>query len=159
MNKGLKKNWKILVICLFVVYTVAFIGSIFTSSQTSSQWYLSIKPTITPPNFVFPIAWNILFFLIAISLYFAWISSKKKDKTKIALVFGINFLLNILWSILFFGLQKTNLAFFELIALWLSIVLMISTIWKIDKKSAWLLTPYLLWISFAGVLNYLSAFR
>ena len=158
MKKGLKKNLKVLLICLLVVYATAFAGSLFTSSQTNSQWYMSIKPTITPPNFVFPIAWNILFFLVALSLYFSWTGAKKKYKLKIALVFGINFLLNILWSLLFFGLKKTNLAFFELILLWISILSMIFITWKVDKKSAWLLVPYAFWVGFAGILNYLTAF-
>jgi benzodiazapine receptor len=158
MKKRLKKNWKVLIVSLVAVYVVAFIGSLFTSSQTNSQWYLSVKPSITPPNFVFPIVWNILFFLIALSLFFAWTSAKKKSKIKIALVFGINLLFNVLWSVLFFKFKKPNFAFFELILLWISILVMIFTTWKINKKSALLLIPYLLWVSFAGFLNYLIAF-
>ena len=158
MKNGVKKNWKVLVVSLLVVYAVAFVGSLFTSSETNSQWYLSIKPTITPPNFVFPIAWNILFFLIALSLYFSWTNAKKKQKMKIAFAFGINLLLNVLWSVLFFGLKKTNLAFFELILLWISILFMIFTTWKVNKQSAWLLVPYAFWVGFAGILNYLAAF-
>jgi tryptophan-rich sensory protein len=153
-----KKNWKVLLFCLVAVYATAFVGSIFSSSQANSQWYMSVKPTITPPNFVFPIAWNILFFLIALSLYFSWTNSKKKYKIKLAWVFGINFLLNMLWSVLFFGLKKPNIAFFELIVFWISILLMIFTTWKVDKKSAMLLVPYALWVGFAGILNYLAAF-
>ena len=58
-----KVKWKVLIISLIIVYAVAFIGSIFTSANTNSDWYQSIKPALTPPNFVFPIVWNILFFL------------------------------------------------------------------------------------------------
>ena len=98
-----KEGWKILIICFIIVYLVAFIGSIFTSSAVNSQWYSSIKPSITPPNYVFPIVWNILFFLIAFSLYLAWINSKnKKIKTKVAWAFGVNFILNIFWSVFYF---------------------------------------------------------
>ena len=90
-------DWKILVLCLVIVYAIAFIGSLFTSQNVNSSWYESIKPGITPPNYVFPIVWNILFFLIAISLYFAWTSSKNKTQRKtVAWIFGINFFLNLL---------------------------------------------------------------
>jgi len=157
-KKKIKENWKVLLICLFAVYVVAFAGSLFTSSGANSSWYMSIKPTITPPNFIFPIAWNVLFFLIALSLYFSWIGAKKKQKMQIALVFGINFFLNVLWSILFFGLKRANIAFFELIVLWISILSMIFVTWNINKKSAMLLVPYAFWVGFAGILNFLVAF-
>lgn len=153
-----KFSWKIFVICLVLVYLIAFIGSIFTSEKTNSSWYENIKPDITPPNYVFPIVWNILFFLIGVSLYTAWTNSKIKHKKKIALVFGINFFLNILWSIFYFGLENPKLAFAEITVLWFSILAMIFTTWKISRRASYLLIPYLLWVSFAIILNYLSAF-
>lgn len=152
----MKIQWKVLVVSLVVVYAVALIGSLFTSGNTSGEWYESVKPSITPPNWVFPIVWNVLFFLIALSLYFAWI--RGKEKRKIMIFYGINFLLNILWSALFFSWKKTKLAFFELILLWLSILYLIIFTYNKDKKAAYLLIPYLLWVSFAGILNYLIVF-
>ncbi|MBU2612518.1 MAG: tryptophan-rich sensory protein [Nanoarchaeota archaeon] len=154
----MKINWKVLIVSLIITFLIGFVGSLFTSPNTGTEWYNSIKPDITPPNFVFPVVWNILFFLIALSLYFAWTSSKKKDKPEIALVFGINFFLNILWSVIFFGLKLPLISFFEIILLLGSILWMILITRKISKISAWLLTPYLIWVAFAGVLNYLIAF-
>ena len=151
-----KINWKALIAALVIVYLVAAAGSLFTAGNTSGEWYDSIKPSITPPGWVFPIVWNILFFLIALSLYFAWNSAKIKEKKKIALVFGINFLLNILWSFLYFFLKNPSLAFIDIIILEISIVTMILTAYKTSKKAAYLLIPYLLWVGFASVLNYLS---
>lgn len=149
-------NWKALVASLVVVYFAALIGSLFTSSSVKSEWYQSIKPSITPPNYVFPIVWNILFFLIALSLYFAWTNAKKKaDKNKIAWVFAVNLALNVLWSVLFFGMKNPLAGFIDIILTWISIIFMIAATWKIDKKAAWLLVPYFLWVSFAVVLNYL----
>ena len=81
-----KINWKVLIISLISVYAVAFIGSIFTTSAVKSAWYQSIKPAITPPNWVFPVVWNILFFLIALSLYFVWVSIKNIKKVKSLLI-------------------------------------------------------------------------
>lgn len=158
MKKGTRKNWKVLLTSLFIVYLVALVGSFFTSKNANIEWYNTVKTPLTPPNFVFMIVWNILFFLIALSLYFVWIKSKKKQRIKLAWIFGINFILNALWSIIFFELKRTNFAFFELVILWISILSMIFTTWKIDKKSAWFLVPYALWVGFAGILNYLIAF-
>lgn len=157
-------NWKVLFICLFIVYLVAFIGSLLTTSSVNSSWYTSIKPTITPPNWVFPVVWNILFLLIAISLYFAWTAKsknkkeEKNNKTKIATVFGINLFLNLLWSFLFFYLQSPKAALYELIFFLGSIIAMIIITHKIKKVSAYLLIPYAVWVAFAGILNYLTAF-
>lgn len=157
MKKKVKINWKVLILSLVIVYGVAFIGSIFTSGNVDTSWYQGIKPSITPPNYVFPIVWNILFFLIALSLYLAWVKAKKQKKI-IAIVFGINLLLNAFWSYLFFELKRPTCSFFEIIILWISILSMIFVTRKIDRKAAWLLIPYLLWVVFAGILNYLIAF-
>lgn len=147
-------RWKVLIFSFIIVILVALIGSIFTSSGVKSDWYLSIKPDITPPNYVFPIVWNILFFLIALSLYFTLI--KSKDNKNIYFIFGVNFILNILWSFFFFFLQNPLAAFIDIILLWLSILSVIFATWRINKFSSYLLIPYLLWVSFAGILNYLA---
>ena len=152
-----KINWKAFVTSFILVYFVAFIGSIFTSTNTKSAWYESIKPALTPPSIVFPIVWNILFFLIAVSLYLCWINSKgKEEKIAVSTVFGVNFILNILWSILYFAMKNPRLAFFDIILLLVSIALMLILSWKINRKSFWLLIPYFVWVCFASILNWLS---
>lgn len=153
-----KFNWKLLLSSLLIVYVTAIIGSLFTSGNVNSAWYESIKPSITPPNGVFPIVWGILFLLIGLSLYFSWNNSNKNDKNAIAAIFAANLGLNIIWSLLYFELRMPIVAFFELIILWISILVMIFTVAESNKKAGWLLVPYLLWVTFAGILNYLSAF-
>jgi tryptophan-rich sensory protein len=154
-KKGLNKI-AIFLLCLITVYIFAIAGSIFTSSQTQTAWYQNNKPSLTPPNFIFPIVWNILFFLIALSLFFAWTNAKnKKQKRKTDILFALNLLLNTLWSFLFFGLQNPLAAFIELIFLWLSILSLIIGMWKISKASSYLLIPYFLWVSFAAILNFM----
>jgi tryptophan-rich sensory protein len=154
MKRGI--NWKALIISLLIVFFVAFIGSRFTIIDS---WYESIKPGITPPNYVFPIVWSILFFLIALSLYFAWTTaSRDEDKRKIIYVFAVNLILNVFWSFMFFYLQNPAYAFVIIILLWLSILRMVFVLYKIDKKASYLLIPYLLWVAFASVLNYLIVF-
>jgi len=95
--------------------------------------------------------------LIAVSLYLAWTGAASAGQRRaVAIVFGINLILNAAWPALYFGLQRPLLAFADLTALWLSIIAMIAVTWRIRRASALLLAPYLLWVSFAGVLNWLS---
>jgi tryptophan-rich sensory protein len=139
------------------MYLSAGIGSIFTSSKTNGEWYKSIRPSITPPGWVFPIVWNILFLLMALSLYSSWTKTKDNAlRSKIFSFFGINLCLNILWSLFYFQLQSPLLAFFDLILLWASILVLIFLSWKKNRKASLLLIPYLVWVSFAAVLNFLS---
>ena len=149
-----KINWKILIIAFIIVHLAAFIGSRFTDT---GDWYESIRPGITPPNYIFPIVWTILFILISISFYLVLVSIGKWKK-KAIIIFVINIFLNGLWSYLFFGLQNPGAAFFELILLWITILLMIYASSKLNRVASYLLIPYLLWVSFAGVLNYIVAF-
>ena len=156
-TKNSKIDWKILIASFILVYLVAFFGSMITNQSVNSSWYDHIKPSITPPDFIFPIIWNLLFIFIAVSLYLAFVHSKRSH-VKIMSIFGINLILNLLWSILFFGLRNPRLAFYDIILLWISIIGMIFTTWSISKKSSLLLIPYLLWVSFAMYLNYLMIF-
>jgi len=148
-----KIKWKVLAVCFAIVLAVAFIGSSFTKNA-NSEWYNSIKPEITPQNYIFSVVWSILFFLIALSLYFVY--TKTREKKKVILVFGVNFSLNILWSLLYFNFQDPFSAFIDLILLWFSTLSIMAFSRKVDKTAAWLLLPYLLWVTFAGVLNFLS---
>lgn len=148
-----KCNFKAFISCFAVVVFVAFIGSRFTKIDS---WYESAKPAITPPDYVFPIAWTILFALIALSMYFAWINSDKKYKSDIIILFSFNFAFNILWSFFYFTMHNPAFAFIDLLFLLFSIIALIIFNYKIDKKASYLLVPYLLWVCFAGVLNYLT---
>ena len=151
-----KINWKYLVIAFIVVHLAALFGTLFTNT---GSWYEVVKPSITPPSYVFPIVWTILFILISISFYFVLISKKGKWRSRTIKIFILNIILNGLWSYLFFGIYNPIASFFELILLWVIIILMGFFSFKVNKFSTYLLIPYLLWVSFAGVLNYLIAFR
>lgn len=152
----IKVNWRVLIVCILIISFVEFIGGLFTTQGVNSEWYNSIKPLITPPGWVFPVVWKILFFLIAVSLYFAWQASKGKQKSMTVLIYGVNLDLNMLWSMLFFGFRNPAAAYYQIGLLWISIALMIIYTWKLDRKASYLLIPYLLWVSFASVLNYLA---
>jgi translocator protein len=146
-----KINWKVLIVSLIVVFVVAGIGSLFTNV---GPWYESIKPSFAPPNYVFPIVWTVLFYLIGISLYYSWVETEKKWHKMVAIFYGANFILNILWSFIFFYTQSPRLALGEILILWVSILALIMFNWKKSKTAAYFLIPYFLWVSFAIILNY-----
>ncbi|MFZ5954815.1 MAG: TspO/MBR family protein [Nanoarchaeota archaeon] len=148
-----EKHIFVFLICLLIVFSAGFFGSLFTKN-VNTPWYEKNKPGITPSNWVFGLAWTILYLLIALSLFLAWTKAKTNEKKKIALIFGINLFANALWSYFFFGLQNAGLAFADLIIILITIPFMIFISGKIDKKAGWLLVPYLIWVTFAGILNF-----
>lgn len=144
----------VLIVCLVIVLAIGYLGSLFTDTGT---WYESIKPSIAPPNYYFGIVWTILYVMIAFSIYFSWINSYKKDeKKKIILYYGINLILNLLWSFVYFGLKSPISGMIVIILIWLSILQLIIFNWKYHRFSAILLIPYLAWVSFASILNFLT---
>ena len=152
-----KKNYFLFVICLIISYAVAGIGSLFTMPGVRSAWYQSVKPSLTPPDYVFGVVWNVLFLLIAFSLFFAWTSAKSPlDRKRILYVYIIHFIANIFWSIFYFTLHQPLLAFIDLVVVELSLVSIMLATWDDDRKVTWLLLPYLLWLCFAGLLNWMS---
>lgn len=155
-----KKNyssWIVLACSLVIVFGLGLLGSLFTSTELEDEsWYASVRPSITPPSYVFPIVWNVLFALIALALWISWMNGSKRDKRVIIGWYGANLFLNVLWSMLYFGMHRPGLAFIDLVILWGTIIGMMITTYRITPKATLLLAPYLLWVSFAGVLNYLS---
>lgn len=149
-------NLIIFLVSIMIVYSSAIISGFFTSRGIDSLWYETIKPDLAPPNWVFAIVWNVLYLLIAFSLYSAWNSGEKRKR--IALVFGINIFLSMLWSFIFFYIQNPLYAFIEIVALWISIIVLIIFAYKSKKLSGYLLVPYFFWVTFATTLNYLMAF-
>ncbi|UCG95086.1 MAG: tryptophan-rich sensory protein [archaeon] len=143
------------IISVAITNAAGFIGSFFTAPNIGS-WYATInKPGFTPPNWVFAPAWTTLFVLMGISLYLVWEKGIEKKEVRIGIgVFGVQLFLNILWSLIFFGLQNPFYALLEIIALWLAILATIFLFYRISRKAGYLLAPYIIWVSFAGFLNY-----
>lgn len=112
-----------------------------------------IKPSWNPPNWLFPPAWSILYLMIAVSGWRVFEARGLEAAPQLVLFF-VSLLLNAAWSGLFFGLKRPGLAFAELLVLWASIVAMIAAFAPIDSLAAWLLAPYLCWVTFAGALNF-----
>ncbi len=129
------------------------IGSLFTASSVGS-WYSTLnKPPFNPPGWVFGPVWITLYTMMGISLYLVW-RSGNRDWLVLG-VFGFQLVLNALWSILFFGLQVPGIAFAEILVLWISIIATIVLFFSVSRAASYLLVPYLLWVSFAAVLNFM----
>lgn len=131
------------------------IGSFFTAPAIDSWYQYLAKPSFSPPNWIFGPVWTLLYILMGIAFYLVWQSGFENKKKKIALlIFAIQLALNSLWSILFFGLENPFWALNEIICLWIFILATLVLFWKIKKSAGWLLFPYLVWVSFAAVLNF-----
>lgn len=131
------------------------VGAIFTTPNIST-WYATLaKPPINPPSWVFGPVWTILYALMGISAYLIWERGYKRKEVRAGLyIFAVQLGLNTLWSILFFGFRNPGLAFVEIIILWLAIIATMATFSKSSRVAAWLLVPYLAWVTFATYLNY-----
>jgi tryptophan-rich sensory protein len=144
-----------LVVSILVCQGAGIVGAFFTSPAIPT-WYATLeKPSFNPPNWLFAPVWTILFLLMGVSLYLIWSKGLENKKAKTAIfIFVLQLILNILWSILFFGLQSPLYAFGGIIILWLAILLTIVSFYKISKTAGLLLLPYIFWVSFAAILNF-----
>jgi tryptophan-rich sensory protein len=143
---------KTFAIAFALSYLTAGIGAGLTEL---GPWYFSLKhPEWKPPDPYFGVIWSTIFTLCAISGALAWQSAQgPNDKKRIILLFATNAFLNILWSAIYFKLQRPDYALFEVVFLWLSILFLIMGLWRINKKAVMLLIPYWVWVSIATVLN------
>lgn len=150
MSNGIK-----LVSSIVICEAAGIIGSLVTESGVSS-WYAGIvKPSFNPPSWVFAPVWTALFALMGVALFLLWKRGWETPGIKKAIsFFAAQLALNMLWSFLFFGLHSPLLAFIEIIILWCAIIATIAACARVSRPAAYLLAPYLLWVSFAGYLNY-----
>lgn len=131
------------------------LGSLFTTPAISG-WYAGLaRPALAPPNWVFGPVWTTLFILMGVAAFLVWDRGWGRREVKVALAaFAGQLALNVGWSYLFFGRQSPGAALLEIVALWLAIVLTALLFFRIRRPAAWLLLPYLLWVSFASYLNF-----
>jgi len=144
-----------LIVCLALTFSAAFIGSIFTRDAVNN-WYATLnKPSFTPPDWLFGPVWTILYILMAISAFIVWQKGLANPAVRIALtIYLIQLILNGFWSVIFFSLKLPWLAFIEIILLWSAIVVTILAFTRVSIIATLLLVPYILWVSFAAVLNF-----
>ncbi|MEI7719564.1 MAG: TspO/MBR family protein [archaeon] len=148
------KNLLKLVASIVLVWIVGVSGSLFTASSINSWYSYLVKPSFNPPSWLFGPVWTILYIMIGVSLFLVWTTKANKIlKRKAYWIFGIQLVLNAMWSVAFFGAHNPGLAFIVIVLLWISIILNIIEFYKIKKFTGYLLVPYFLWVSFAAVLN------
>ncbi len=151
MNKKITQ----LIVSILGCLSVGIVGALFTTPAIPT-WYNTLsKPLFSPPSWVFGPAWTMLYIMIGISLYLVW--TKKSDantKQNALYIFFAQLFLNAIWSPIFFGLQSPFIALIIITLLWATIIININVFYKVSKTAALLLIPYLLWVSFATVLNF-----
>ncbi len=149
-------NFLKLILCIALAQAAGLIGTIFTMPAIGT-WYATLaRPELAPPNWIFAPVWTTLYLLMGIAAFLVWQKGLDRKEVKVALaIFGVQLVLNTLWSIIFFGLQSPGWAFVEIVFLWTAIVATIIAFAKVSKPAAWLLAPYILWVSFAGYLNFM----
>lgn len=148
-------EWFKLFFAVLLTLSAGAIGSFFTAPAIS-EWYVNLNmPALSPPNWLFGPVWTTLYILMGLATFLVWREGLEKRLVKVALVvYIIQLILNSLWSVIFFGAKLPGLALVEIGFLWLFIILNIYYFSKVSKFSAWLLVPYILWVSFAAYLNY-----
>ena len=131
---------------------VGFVSSLFIGNSISNWYVLLNKPSWTPPNWLFAPVWTTLYALMGISLYLI-VQSKSRIRSKALAIFGIQLLLNFLWTIVFFNQHLLFVSFAVILTLWIGILGTILITWKVSKYASLILIPYLGWVSIATLLN------
>lgn len=153
MAKLNSSRYGALVIFLLVTFAAAAIGSsaTFTSVKT---WYPQLaKPSWTPPSSWFAPVWTALYVAMAVAAWRVWRNQTGRVAFAVLRLYGAQLVLNALWSVLFFGLRRPDLALFDIIGLWLLLVLALVRFWRADPIAGVLWLPYVVWVSFATALN------
>ena len=140
-----------LIIFIVISMSAGFIGSRYMPGE----WYASLdKPSWNPPGYIFAPVWTVLYILMGVAAWLVWTKGDGAQRITPISIFVLQLALNALWSYLFFGLHRPDLAFIEIIVLWLAILATMILFWRIHGFAGMLLIPYLAWVSFAAVLNF-----
>ncbi len=136
---------------LVVTFVAAWIGSRFMPGA----WYASLtKPSWNPPNTIFAPVWSVLYVLMGVAAWLVWRKAGFSGAGAALVLFGVQLVLNALWSYLFFGLHRLDFAFFDIVALWVMILVVVVLFWREDRLAGGLMLPYLFWVGFASYLNF-----
>jgi translocator protein len=147
-------NWIKFIVSILMCQAAGVIGSLFTVKSIPT-WYAALnKPSFNPPGWIFGPVWIFLYILMGISFYLIWIKSDVSNFGLLLSLFVFQLVLNSFWSIIFFGLKSPGFAFAEIIFLWIAILFCVILFFPVSKTASVLLIPYLLWVSFASVLNF-----
>ena len=152
----MKIQWKKLIVCIAIPLAAGGIAALLT--MNSMQTFAELdKPPLSPPAWLFPVVWTILYTLMGIASYIVATSDKTYRARSALTVYGIQLAFNFLWSIVFFNLEAYWFAFVWLVLLWVLILITTVLFYRISKTAGYLFIPYLIWVTFAGYLNFAIA--
>ncbi|MEJ0053917.1 MAG: TspO/MBR family protein [bacterium] len=148
-------SWLKLVIAIAVSELAGVIGSLFTIPAIPTWYATLVLPAFAPPSWIFAPVWTILFALMGVAAFLIWNEGLARRRVRTTLsIFAVQLVLNTLWSVIFFGFHNPAGALIEIVLLWLAILATVAAFCKVSKGAAYLLLPYVLWVSFAAYLNY-----
>jgi translocator protein len=134
---------------------VTFIAAWIGSRYMPGAWYVSLtKPSWNPPNSIFGPVWTVLYVLMGIAAWLVWKKAGFSGAGLALSLFVVQLALNALWSYLFFGLHRPDLAFIDIIVLWSVILVVAALFWRVDHIAGGLMVPYAVWVAFASYLNF-----
>jgi tryptophan-rich sensory protein len=141
-----------LVAFLFACLIISGIGGLVTATSVGG-WYTTLdKPAFNPPSWVFAPVWTMLYVLMAIAAWRVWRSPQTDLRRRALGAFGLQLVLNLLWSVLFFGFQQIGAALVDIVLLFSAIAFNALLFWRVERLAGWLFVPYLLWVAFAALL-------
>lgn len=146
-------NWISLIACVGGILLIGTISGLANAGSINGWFSTLNKPSFNPPNYLFGPVWTTLYILMGISLYLILQSPKTDSRNTALIIFAFQMALNFSWSFLFFYFKWPGIAFIEIIIMWIAILMMILTFYRISNTAAYLQLPYLLWVSFASILN------
>ena len=153
MTSAVSRAWLPILTAAIAASALGVLGALVTDLST---WYYALrKPAWQPPDWLFGPVWTLIFGLSALAGVLAWREAwGTMDRTRLLVLFAVNAALNVGWSWLFFRLHRPDWALFEVGFLWLSIAVLMVALWPMSRAASWLLVPYLVWVTFAAVLNF-----
>lgn len=150
----MKHNKRLLLLCIAIPLLVGAVSALLTGGGMEA-YALMEKPTLSPPAWLFPVVWTILYILMGISSYLILISEAEKEQKERAIrIYAYQLMVNFLWPTFFFNFKWYGFSFFWLLLLWFLVLIMISRFREINKLAAYMNVPYLIWLTFAAYLNW-----
>ncbi len=144
-----------LTVSILIPLVIGAVAGYFTTDGVQGWYAVANKPWFNPPNWIFAPMWTALYILMGIAFYIVWNTVISSEEKRPAIIFYIlQLVFNFFWSYIFFSQKQTGWAFAEILLMWLAILLTIFAFGRINKTAAWLMVPYICWVSFAAVLNY-----
>ena len=149
----MKIQWKKLILCVLIPLLVGGLSALLTKVNMQLFDYVN-KPPLSPPGWLFPVVWTILYILMGVASYAVLVSEDRVKRRTALFVYGLQLFFNFFWSVIFFNVQNYLFAFIWLVILFALIVLTTALFYRIKNVAGYLLLPYIAWVSFAGYLNY-----